>query len=176
MASIITHSVVALAAGKTLTSKQLGWRFWVLSLCCSWLPDTDAIGYWMGVPYADFWGHRGFSHSLLFAAIVSGIIVSCGIADPKWMISRWVLWCYFFLVTASHGLLDAITDGGLGVALLSPFDTNRYFFPWRPLEVSPIGIRAFFSEWGVRVLRSEIVWVWLPVLFTMVFVRRFRRQ
>jgi len=70
----------------------------------------------------------------------------------------------FFFITASHGLLDALTDGGLGVAFFSPFNTRRYFFPWRPLHVSPIGAVSFFSPRGVRVLQSELVWVWLPVL------------
>lgn len=63
---------------------------------------------------------------------------------------------------ASHGLLDAFTNGGLGIAFFSPFDPRRYFFPWRPVQVSPIGM-AFFGRWGLRVLRSEVVWIWLPL-------------
>ncbi|NIM77978.1 MAG: hypothetical protein GTO20_04240 [Candidatus Aminicenantes bacterium] len=59
---------------------------------------------------------------------------------------------YFFLLTASHGVLDAFTNGGLGIALLSPFDTTRHFSPWQPIEVAPIGIWAFFSDWGVKVM------------------------
>ena len=45
---------------------------------------------------------------------------------------------------ASHGVLDALTDGGPGVAFLAPFDDTRYFFPWRPIRVSPLW-RGFFS-------------------------------
>ncbi|MHC4365405.1 MAG: metal-dependent hydrolase, partial [Planctomycetota bacterium] len=69
-----------------------------------------------------------------------------------------------FVASASHGVLDALTDGGLGIALFSPFDTGRYFFPWRPLRVSPIGIDAFFRYGGLEALASDIVWVWLPLL------------
>jgi inner membrane protein len=47
------------------------------------------------------------------------------------------------------------------VAFLAPFDDARYFFPWRPVEVSPIGLR-FFSRWGFEVLESELLWIWLP--------------
>jgi inner membrane protein len=61
-------------------------------------------------------------------------------------------------------LLDAMTTGGIGVALLAPFDVTRYFFPWRPIAVSPIGIARFFSERGVAVLLNEAVWVGLPCL------------
>jgi len=66
------------------------------------------------------------------------------------------------VVTASHGLLDALTDGGLGVAFLAPFSGERFFFPWQPIEVSPIGLRRFLSGRGLEVLRSELLWVWLP--------------
>jgi inner membrane protein len=60
-------------------------------------------------------------------------------------IGRFTLFTYLFLATASHGVLDAMTDGGLGVAFFSPFDNRRYFLPWRPIVVSPISIARFFS-------------------------------
>jgi inner membrane protein len=50
----------------------------------------------------------------------------------------------------------------LGVAWLWPFENGRYFFPWRPIAVPPIGIRAFFSPWGWAVLKSELLWIWMP--------------
>jgi len=45
----------------------------------------------------------------------------------------------------------------------SGFDTTRYFFPFRPIEVSPIGAR-FFSERGLSVFYNEFAWVWLPCI------------
>ena len=88
----------------------------------------------------------------------------CLIAFPRRRpgFSRGLAWIYLFLATASHGLLDCLTNGGLGVALFSPFDARRYFFAFRPIEVSPLGVREFISERGVAVLQSELVWVWLP--------------
>ena len=68
-----------------------------------------------------------------------------------------------FLSTISHGVLDALTNGGLGVALLSPFDTGRIFFPIRPILVSPIGFR-FFGPRGWMVLVNEFFWVVIPSL------------
>jgi inner membrane protein len=67
--------------------------------------------------------------------------------------------------------LDAMTDGGLGIALLSPFDNHRYFFPWTPIVVSPIGLRGFFSNWGLRVMISEITYVWAPLLICLFAIR-----
>jgi len=39
------------------------------------------------------------------------------------------------------------------------FNNSQYFLPWRPISVSPIGIKSFFSEWGKRVRLSEVIWV-----------------
>jgi inner membrane protein len=58
-------------------------------------------------------------------------------------------------VVASHGILDTLTDGGLGIALLWPFSNERFFAPWRPIPVAPIGM-AFFSSWGMRVAAAEL--------------------
>ena len=55
-----------------------------------------------------------------------------------------------------------MTDGGIGVAFWAPFDAGRYDLPWRPIVVSPLGVRRFFSAWGLAVLASEARWVWLP--------------
>ena len=41
-----------------------------------------------------------------------------------------------FVAMASHGVLDALTDGGRGVGFLIPFSSERFFFPWRPIPVS----------------------------------------
>src|SRR5205814_6496 len=32
----------------------------------------------------------------------------------------------------------------------------------RPIVASPLGVRRFFSAWGLAVLASEALWVWLP--------------
>jgi hypothetical protein len=49
----------------------------------------------------------------------------------------------------------SLTDGGLGCALFWPFDLTRYFAPWRPIPVAPIGL-AFLSPYGVRVAAAEL--------------------
>ena len=69
---------------------------------------------------------------------------------------------YLFVVTASHGVFDAMTDGGLGVAFLAPFDAARYFLPIRPVLVSPIGFAEFFTARSIPLLASELLWIALP--------------
>lgn len=83
---------------------------------------------------------------------------------------------YFFAVTASHGVLDAMTSGGYGIAFFSPFDNTRYFLPWRPLVVSPIGVYGFFSRWGWNVITSELLWIWLPGLALVCAIALIRRR
>jgi inner membrane protein len=165
MASVFSHAVAALSIGACFYRPGIPKRLWVVGAVCSAIPDLDVIGFDFGIRYGDFWGHRGFTHSLLFAALLATAAmvampsmrsVKNSSASAPWM------WTYLFLATASHGLLDAMTDGGLGVAFFSPFDNQRYFLPWRPILVSPIGIDAFFSSYGLAVLQNEFVWIWIP--------------
>jgi len=61
------------------------------------------------------------------------------------------------------------------VAFFSPFDNQRYFFPWRPILVSPIGVTRFFSHRGLMVLQSEILWIWLPSMLLIALFVIWRR-
>jgi inner membrane protein len=170
MASEFSHAFVALTMGKAVRTKELGWRELVLGALCSVLPDLDVLGFPLGIQYGDMWGHRGLTHSVVFAALLAGILVAVWYRT-KPAIALTGLFIYFFFCTASHGVLDALTDGGLGVAFFSPFDTTRYFFSVRPVLVSPIGVSEFFSAYGVRVLANEVMWIWLPSFAVFMMIR-----
>ena len=181
MPTIMTHSIVAASAVCLLSSASVPKRFWVLAIIAAVLPDADVIGYqYLYIPYGHVLGHRGFFHSPCFAALFSLVAVSLFFHQERILSRRW--WAYvlfFFIVGASHGVLDAMTNGGRGIALLSPFSNHRYFLPWPPIEVSPIGVRAFISQRGLTVMKSEILWIWMPVVSIAVFgwiVRRLKRQ
>ncbi|MBL6446024.1 metal-dependent hydrolase [Fulvivirga sp. 29W222] len=172
MASAFGHALVAASLGTSYPSKFTTAKFFILGAVCSILPDADVISFKLGIPYEAFWGHRGFTHSFVFALIV-GVVITIlfyrhSMRSPKAL--GYVF--YFFLCTASHGILDALTSGGLGVAFFSPFDNSRYFFPWRPIKVSPIGIGNFFSKWGANVLLSETAWIGLPSAAFMLLTRK----
>ena len=174
MASAITHAVVGVAlaqAGKREWRRH--WSFWFIAVFCSVLPDIDVVGFRLGIHYADLWGHRGMTHSLFFAAI-TGIVVSTLVPSPRQ--DHWKAALLLFAITASHGLLDAMTDGGLGVAFFSPFNPTRYFFAWRSIRVSPIAAHRFFSERGLSILWSEIRSVWPAALVTGTLLYRLRRR
>jgi inner membrane protein len=166
MPSVISHAAVAVAAGVGFAPRAVPNHFWSLSIVCSVIPDADVIGFFFGIPYHHFLGHRGFFHSPFFSLWMSIFIVTVFFRSIRIFSTDWFFYfVFFFLLSASHGILDAFTNGGLGIALLSPFDNTRYFSPWTPIMVSPIGLNAFFSRWGLMVIRSEFLWVWLPSLF-----------
>jgi len=119
----------------------------------------------MGIPYSHFLGHRGFTHSLFFAALFGCVLTLLFFRSTSLRSRQGLfLWTYFSLLTASHGLLDGLTNGGLGLAFFSPFDQTHYFLPWQPVKVSPLGIRSFFSERGMEVIWSEIIFIGIPVV------------
>lgn len=175
MASLLSHAVAALGVGAWFYKPGIPKRVWVIGVACSVIPDFDVMGFRFGIRYGDFWGHRGFTHSLVFATILASVIVLLVFRDGLPNISPLSMWIYFFLATASHGLLDSMTDGGLGVAFFAPFDNRRYFLSWTPIRVSPIGIGRFFTSRGYAVLQSELLWIWVPsgvLIGSALFLRR----
>ena len=174
MASVFTHAFAAAAMGAAYAGgRTLPARFWLLAMLLAVLPDADVVAFIFGVPYGATFGHRGFTHSLAFAALAGAATVTLFFRDAG---NRLSLAIFFALAAASHPLLDALTNGGLGVAFFSPFSNRRYFFPFRPLQVSPIGPASFFSEWGLAVIRSELLWVWLPCALVVAAVLIWRRK
>src|SRR5687768_3437217 len=160
MCSILTHPAVPIALSFLLPEKALSPKLVIVGVLCWIVPDLDVIAFRFGVGYGHMFGHRGFTHSIFFAAIFA-LALTCKLFRST-EAGNWVIFGFLFLSTLSHTLLDMLTNGGLGVALLAPFSGDRFFFPYRPIQVSPIGIGNFVSQRGVDVIVSELKWVWLP--------------
>ena len=173
MPTIITHSLIAAAPTWGLGSGKQTVKLLLLSLFCSLLPDADVLGYhWLYIPSYSLWGHRGFFHSPFFAAMLSIFVVLIFYRGVAFLSKRWWKYVvYFFIIGASHGVLDAMTNGGNGIALLSPFTNNRYFLPWTPIEVSPLTIKRFLGQRGLTVLISELIWIWAPLFLVLIFLK-----
>ncbi|MCX4030052.1 metal-dependent hydrolase [Endozoicomonas sp. SM1973] len=161
MASLLTHPVVPIVLGLALKNSKITFPLLLAAAVASILPDLDVIAFYFGIPYASPFGHRGFTHSISFSILV-GLIGMMGYR----VLNTTPLWAFIglFIGSLSHPFLDAMTNGGLGVAWLWPWDDHRYFFPDRPIQVSPIGVSRFLSERGWHVLWSELQWVWLPMI------------
>ncbi|MHA8021656.1 metal-dependent hydrolase [Stenotrophomonas hibiscicola] len=198
MPSIFTHAAVPLALWCAADRGRIPAWLLAAGVVAAMLPDADVLAFALHIPYADAFGHRGASHSLLFACVLSALAavlaffgsrrpwsaphssgsrrpwsaVSCQprLAPTKrgpTLASTVQAATFVFICAASHPLLDAMTSGGLGVALAWPWSEQRFFAPWRPIRVSPFAPQ-FFSARGIATLLSELRWVWLPLAAAVV--------
>jgi inner membrane protein len=152
MPSALSHPAPALAIATYFGGDRLPRSAIVAGVMCSVLPDVDILGFRLGIVHGGMFAHRGLTHSLPFAlavAVAAAIIVRR--RDPRLRVGD--LCFYLFLATASHGAFDALTNGGLGVAFFAPFSSARYFFAFRPIEVSPLSVGAISV--GTRLGRSN---------------------
>ncbi len=130
MPTVFSHGIVATALGHWFPQRRLPARFWVWTVVCAVLPDVDVIGFSLGIRYDDMLGHRGLTHSIPFALVVGFVAARSFVKSDSLGVGSWrlgVLWVYFSAITGSHGLLDACTNGGRGIAFLAPFSNHRFF-------------------------------------------------
>lgn len=176
MASAFGHAFAAVMIGKSAdvlreSPAKIPFKFWLLTVVSAILPDADAIGFNFGIPYEHMLGHRGLTHSIAFAIVYAVAITYLFFREGEVVKHLKTLALYFFLVTISHAFLDGFTTGGMGVGYFIPFSGERYFFPWRPIKVSPISITRFFTPRGIAVLQSEAIYVGIPFTLLHLFVR-----
>lgn len=160
MASAITHFIVGAAIAlpamesRALRPVMARWALPVTAGLWAAAPDLDTpLMFGLGIPRGSIFSHRGFFHSpffLILAATLLAAIVAGrhGRRAVAWLALMWSV------SAVTHPLLDMLTDGGSGVMLLFPISTERYFFPWRPIRVSPLTIARFFERAG-PILWSE---------------------
>ena len=168
MASLFGHGLVAYTITKISDFKATK-SLVILAIISSILPDVDVITFNMGIPYEHPFGHRGFTHSILFAILWAALICVFFKARKK------LVFMVIFFSTVSHGILDALTTGGRGVGFLIPFNNERFFFPFRFIKVSPLGIKRFFSSWGLQVITSEFIFIGIPcaiILLALYFSKK----
>lgn len=160
MATAFAHALVGAGIGFAAPTRVRRTRLLCLCAALAVLPDLDVVAFWVDIPYAHPLGHRGLTHAPLFAFAV-GVLAAPLVEGQRR--DRLTVAGVLGLAMASHGLLDAFTDAGLGVGFLLPFDDARIFAPWRPLATSPIGVDAFFNGGALRILWNELIWIGLPL-------------
>ena len=173
MPTILTHPAVPLALGLALGPALVPRRLLLAGVIAAILPDADVLGFKLGIAYAQDLGHRGVSHSLLFALLLG--LVAMALA-PWLRARRAAAFAFVAAAAASHGLLDMCTNGGLGVALFWPWSAARLFFPHHPIQVSPFSLSKVFGPDAMRLFGSELAWVWLPCLLAGLLIFAVRRS
>jgi inner membrane protein len=159
MPTIFTHVAVPLAVGVALGTRLISPRLLCAGILASIAPDLDVLGFRLGVAYSAIDGHRGLFHSLAFALFLA-LLAALAARPLQSTAAR--AFAFVGIAAASHGLLDMLTTGGMGVALFWPFSDTRHFFPWRLIRVSPLSLQRLLSPAGRAVMASELWVVWLP--------------
>ncbi|MDF7758743.1 metal-dependent hydrolase [Kosakonia cowanii] len=165
MPTIVTHAAVPLCLGLGLGGKTIPRGLLLAGIGLSMLPDADVLAFKFGVAYGDALGHRGFTHSLLFAFVVPLLVALLRHKRFKASVTR--CWAFLTLSLLSHSLLDSITTGGKGVGWLWPWSEERFFAPWQVINVAPFALSRYTTPYGHQVILSELMWVWLPGVVVM---------
>jgi inner membrane protein len=171
MPTIVSHAAVPLALGIGLGRRRIPPPLLVVGIVASMLPDADVIFFRFGATYDQPLSHRGFSHSIAFA-IVLGLLAAAAFRRSLPALSAFA---FIAASAASHGLLDMLTNGGHGIAILWPLTDQRYFFDWRPIRVAPLDLSRFPAR-AAAIVTTETLWIWLPAIALALVLRAWRRH
>ncbi|WLT31049.1 metal-dependent hydrolase [Geothrix sp. PMB-07] len=159
MSSLFGHALAGLAISAACTRSRPPRRVWAFAVACAVAPDLDWFMEFFQLSQRASLAHRGISHSLLAALLIAVAAMLIGFR-PQLRSAR--LWTCMLAASFSHGLLDACTFGGTGVAFLLPFSNARFVGAWQPIFVSPIPLSGKLLDWLLFSLGTEIVWIGLP--------------
>lgn len=190
MPTVLGHAMVGIGLGAFAVSREQPIPQKVSTVASlailSATPDLDALAFAFGIPYGHAFGHRGFFHSAVFALILGVFFFGVAYLDmrssrrpiaaeePAGKTGKKLILVYL-IVAVSHPLLDMLTDGGLGIALLAPFSNERLFFPWTPIPVSPIGLSASVLPvlgWELMVFGPILIWICMVGWLARRFLRK----
>ncbi|QNM82099.1 metal-dependent hydrolase [Sphingomonas sabuli] len=173
MPTVLTHAVLPLVGVVALSSPPVSRRLVVAAMVAGMLPDADVVGRAFGIPHTADLGHRGATHSILFAALAGFI----GLTLHRWFdVPRRRAALVLFLSTLSHPLTDMLTDGGKGMMLFWPVEHDRFAFLARPVTVSHVGLQDLFSGRIWSVLASEAVFLIAPAIVLGLLFHAARRS
>lgn len=68
MASLFGHSIVGFTLTKVIDTTHTKWLL-VAAIFSTILPDFDVVSFQLEIPYLHPLGHRGFTHSIVFALL-----------------------------------------------------------------------------------------------------------
>ena len=123
----ITHIALGACIGELFVGRKVGKKAMLWGAVAQSFPDIDFItGFWMDTT-DELLAHRGFTHSLLFAALLTPILA---LLAEKWhrphniSLGRWTL--FFGTEILLHIFLDAFN--AYGTAWFEPFSHIRFSF------------------------------------------------
>jgi inner membrane protein len=123
----LTHIVLGACIGEAIAGKQIGKKALVLGAIAQNIPDIDFVAsFWLPTS-ADLLAHRGFTHSILFALLLTPLLAmrSQRLSGKGGMTLR--RWIYFWGIQIFvHIFIDAFNAYGTG--WFEPFSHYRVSF------------------------------------------------
>jgi len=136
----ITHIVLGACMGEAFAGKKLGKKALLWGAVAQSVPDIDFIAsFWMDTS-SELLAHRGFTHSLLFCALITPFFA---LLAERWhrphniRLGKWMI--FFGAVISIHIFLDGFNNYGVG--WFEPFSNKRISF--NAIYVAD----PFFSIW-----------------------------
>lgn len=167
MATVLTHAALPFIVARVLPVREgLRRPLALTAAVIACVPDLDVASAVLDAQGGS-WGHRGVTHSLLFALGLAAI----GVAVLRLWREPPAATVFLVAMALSHGLIDAFTHGEPGPMLLAPFSGARWLFPWGPIAVSPLGINEMFGRYGALAFFSEVLVVLAPAWLATAFVK-----
>lgn len=171
MSSLLGHALAGLTISAAFTKGRPPRRTWAFAMACALAPDLDWFTGFLPFLDGTSLSHRGMSHSLIAAGLIATAAMLIGfrsdLRNPR-------PWACLLSAAFSHGLLDACTFGGTGVAFLLPFSRARFVCVWQPIFVSPIPLSGKLFDWLLFSLGTEVVWIGIPALLVFSAPRAFQ--
>jgi inner membrane protein len=124
-------------------------------------PDLDWFVSLLNLHPGHMLNHRGAAHSLFAALVIAAAVFLLGYRKDQ---RRGAVWLCLTIAALSHGLLDALTAGGVGVALFMPFSDTRWACIWQPGRVAPLPLGRQHTFYFLYSLWTELFWIGLPAL------------
>lgn len=123
----LTHIVVGACIGELIAGKKLGKKAMMLGALANSLPDIDVVAsLWLSTT-SDLLAHRGFTHSLLFALLVSPLLAFlCRSIFRKQNVALTTWVGFWGIQILCHLFIDSCNAYGTG--LFEPFSHYRVAF------------------------------------------------
>ncbi len=168
-----SHSAAGLALATTPFPRTVPKRIWWLAPLAAAIPDLDTLWSFAGRSHS-WYSHRGITHTPAFAMVLAFLLLWWAFPEVDARADRVRIWLALFLATVSHGLLDALSQYGGGIPFLFPFSTERYKFPWQPIQASPGAYGHGVVRLLLKSIGPELLWICLPslVLLGLTALRR----
>jgi inner membrane protein len=175
MATLITHIALPLIARIAIAPthalpKSIDRRCFAAAVIGSCIPDIDALGPLFDAREPSLFAARGFSHSLVFAAIFTLIVAALFFRSASTR-ARSIAIAIVFASTASHGIVDAMSVGDVGVAFFAPFSSTRFFLPLRVIAACPNAPPEHIGAWIKLLAANELLFILAPAFLIAFTIR-----